>query len=112
MKEELLTILSKPIRDLLQREWVDSKGQRRTVLDSVLEDAGSYGFNAEETLPCLHAAYYVFESTGYPESLDEGQKLSVGFGVAYRSALKLLSYGKYKATRTEAGWMQYERINT
>lgn len=109
MKEDLLAILPKPIRDLLERECIDPQGHRKTLLDSMVADADTYGFGAEETVPCLHAAYYVFESTEYPEDLDEDQKLSIVFVTAFRSALKLLSYGKYKATRTEGGWMQYER---
>lgn len=109
MKEDLLAILPKPIRDLLQKEWEDPQGNRKTLLDSVLADASSYGFVAEEMVPCLHAAYYVFESNEYPDGWGDDQKLSVVFTAAYRSAFKLLSYGKYKATRTEGGWMQYEK---
>ncbi len=107
MKEDLLTILPKPIRELLQREWVDPQGNRKKLVDSVVADAGSYGLHVEEMVPCLHAAYYAFESTDKPD--DDDQKLSVTFAVAYRSAFKLLSYGKYKATRTKGGWMQYEK---
>jgi hypothetical protein len=109
MKESLLTILPKPIVELIQRERMDPQGNRKALIDYVVEDALTYGFDPEETVPCLHAAYYVYESTAWPKEWDEEQKLLFVFVSAYRAALKLLSYGKYKATLTESGWMKYEQ---
>lgn len=109
MKENLLMILPKPIKHLLLKEWLNPQGEKKPLIDLVIEDANMYDFQPEEITPCLHAAYYAYESTAYPEDWEDGQKLSIVFIVAYRSAFKLLSYGKYKATRTESGWMKYEK---
>ncbi|WP_431164319.1 hypothetical protein [Bacillus cereus] len=39
--------------------------------------------------------------------MEEEWKLNLVFYVANRSAMKLLSYGKYKVKQSESGWMRY-----
>lgn len=103
MREELLNILPGPVKAILTKEVKDHDGRRKPILDLVLEDATAYGFQAEEIVPCLHAAYYGVEST-----CDADEMAPNMFWVSCRAAMKLLSYGKYHAERAENGWMIYK----
>ncbi|WP_028401974.1 hypothetical protein [Ectobacillus panaciterrae] len=104
MKDEILELVPGPVRELLQKEVKDGN---RCLIDLVVDDATAYGFEPEQVVPCIMAAYYVYESTAYPSEMEEEWKLSLVFHAANRSAMKLLSYGKYKAQRSESGWMRY-----
>ncbi|MBO9128776.1 hypothetical protein [Bacillus sp. 165] len=104
MKNEILRLVPETVRQLLQKEV--EQGDRH-VIDLVLDEVMAYKFVPEETVPCIMAAYYVYESTSYSEEMDEANKLRLVFHTAVRSAMKLLSYGKYKAERSESGWMKY-----
>ncbi|EMI9087138.1 MULTISPECIES: hypothetical protein [Bacillus] len=42
-----------------------------------------------------------------PSEMEEEWRLNLVFHAANRSAMKLLSYGKYKAKQSESGWMRY-----
>ncbi|PEA07797.1 hypothetical protein CN425_04575, partial [Bacillus cereus] len=64
-------------------------------------------FEPEQVIPCIMAGYYVYKSTTYPSEMEEEWKLNLVFHTANRSAMKLLSYGKYKAKQSESGWMRY-----
>lgn len=107
MKDEILELVPETVKKLLQKEMQPGK---RRVIDLIVDDATTYEFDSEQVIPCIMAAYYVYESTAYPDELDEEWKLSLVFYAAYRSAMKLLSYGKYKAERSESGWMRYTNL--
>jgi hypothetical protein len=98
---ELLDIVPSAVKVLLQQKYGDKR-----ILDVIVTEATSYDFQPEEIVPCIMAAYYAYQSAHYPEDTEEEQKILV-FDTAIRAALKLLSYGKYKAVRTEEGWMRY-----
>jgi len=104
MKDEILELVPEPVKKLLQKE---AKAGNRDLIDLIVDDAIAYGFVPEQVVPCIMAAYYVYESTAYPSEMEEEWKLSLVFHAANRSAMKLLSYGKYKAERSESGWMKY-----
>ncbi|MFD0771834.1 hypothetical protein ACFQZ1_24195 [Bacillus sp. CGMCC 1.60114] len=107
MKDKILELVPETVKKLLQKEIQPKK---RLVIDLVIDDATTYQFEPEQVIPCIMAAYYVYESTAYPDEMDEEWKLSLVFHAAYRSAMKLLSYGKYKAERSECGWMRYTNL--
>lgn len=104
MKDEILELVPGPVKKLLQKEVQDGK---RCFIDLVIDDANTYEFEPEQVIPCIMAAYYVYESTAYPSEMEEEWKMSLVFHAATRSTMKLLSYGKYKAERSESGWMRY-----
>jgi hypothetical protein len=105
MKDELLKLLPVPVKKLLQKT-----GKEGTqLIDFVTKEASAYGFYPQEIAPCIMAAYFVYESTDFHINMDEDMKVNYVFRTAIRSALKLLSYGKYKAERTESGWMKYTK---
>ncbi|UOY92975.1 hypothetical protein MUG87_02220 [Ectobacillus sp. JY-23] len=101
MKESLLEIVPSAVKILLQQKYGDKR-----LLDAIVTEATSYEFQPEEIVPCIMAAYYAYQSADYPPDTEEEQKMLV-FYTAIRAALKLLSYGKYKAVRTKEGWMRY-----
>jgi hypothetical protein len=107
MKDQILELVPETVKELLQKEI---QPEKRLVIDLVIDDATTYQFEPEQVIPCIMAAYYVYESTAYPDEMDEEWKLSLVFHAAYRSAMKLLSYGKYKAERSESGWMRYTNL--
>ncbi|WP_047154738.1 hypothetical protein [Aneurinibacillus tyrosinisolvens] len=104
MKDEILELVPGPVKKLLQKEV---KNGNQSLIDLVVDEATTYGFEPEEVVPCIMAAYYVYESMAYPSEMEEEWKLSLVFHAANRSAMKLLSYGKYKAERLKSGWMRY-----
>ncbi|MEI4828297.1 hypothetical protein WAX78_02330 [Bacillus sp. FJAT-53711] len=104
MRDEILELVPGPVKKLLQKEVQDGN---RCLIDLVVDDANTYEFETEQVTPCIMAAYYVYESTAYPSEMEEAWKLNLVFHAASRSAMKLLSYGKYKAERSESGWMRY-----
>ncbi|MEH7018015.1 MULTISPECIES: hypothetical protein [Bacillus] len=107
MKDKILESVPGTVKKLLQKEI---QPEKRRVIDLVVDDATTYEFELEQVIPCIMAAYYVYESTAYPDEMDEEWKLSLVFHAASRSAMKLLSYGKYKAERSESGWMRYTNL--
>ncbi|MGF9966893.1 hypothetical protein [Bacillus rhizoplanae] len=107
MKDQILELVPETVKKLLQKEI---QPEKRIVIDLVIDDATTYQFEPEQVIPCIMAAYYVYESTAYPDGMDKEWKLSLVFHAAYRSAMKLLSYGKYKAERSESGWMRYTNL--
>lgn len=107
LRNKILELVPEPVKKLLQKEMLD---ENRCLIDFVVDDATAYEFEPEQVVPCIMAAYYVYESTTYPSEMDEERKLSLVFHAANRSAMKLLSYGKYKAEQSESGWMRYENF--
>lgn len=107
MREEILELVPETVKKLLRKEIQPGK---RSVIDLVVDDANTYEFEPKQVIPCIMAAYYVYESTAYPDEMDEEWKLSLVFHAANRSAMKLLSYGKYNAERSESGWMRYTNL--
>lgn len=89
-RSKLLRLLPKPVQAKLENDvgWI-------------IEEAGVYGFTEYDIVPCIMAALYAVETTAEEE---EPMRL---FPVAFRSALKLLSYAKFGAVRDESGWMRY-----
>ncbi|PEA54064.1 hypothetical protein CON64_15155 [Bacillus pseudomycoides] len=107
MKNKILELVPESVKKLLQKEMLDGN---QYLIDVIVDDAIAYGFEPEQVAPCIMAAYYVYESTAYPTEIEEEWKLRLVFHAATRSAMKLLSYGKYKAERSESGWMRYENV--
>ncbi|WP_242223448.1 hypothetical protein [Bacillus cereus group sp. BfR-BA-01380] len=107
MKDQLLELVPESVKKLLQKEMLDGN---RCLIDFIVDDAIAYEFEPEQVAPCIMAAYYVYASTAYPSEMEEEWKLELVFHAATRSAMKLLSYGKYKAERSESGWMRYENF--
>lgn len=105
MKNEILELVPEAVKKLLQKELSD---KNQSLLNLIVNDANTYEFESEQIIPCIMAAYYVYESTSYPEEFEEEWKLNFVFYPASRSAMKLLSYGKFNAVRSETGWMQYK----
>ncbi|MFX3623478.1 MAG: hypothetical protein ACE3JP_05380 [Ectobacillus sp.] len=104
MKNKILELVPEPVKKLLQKEIA---GKSQPLIDLVFGEAAAYEFEPDQVVPCIMAAYYVYESTAYPDEMEEDSKLSLVFYSSIRSALKLLSYGKYKAAPSEGGWMRY-----
>ena len=104
MKREILELVPGAVKKMLQKEMND---ENQCLIDLIVTEANMYEFKPEQVIPCIMAAYYVYESTSYPSELDEEWKLQFVFYPANRSAMKLLSYGKYKAKQSESGWMKY-----
>lgn len=104
VKHEILELVPETVKKLLQKELGDGN---QCLIDLIVVDATAYGFESEQVAPCIMAAYYVYESTFYPNEMEEEWQLKLVFYPATRSAMKLLSYGKYKAERSESGWMKY-----
>ncbi len=104
MKDKILELVPGSVKKLLQKKVKDGN---RCIIDLVVDDATAYGFEPEQVIPCIMAGYYVYESTTYPSEMEEEWKLNLVFHAANRSAMKLLSYGKYKAKQSESGWMRY-----
>ncbi|MDC2864362.1 hypothetical protein [Bacillus sp. BP-3] len=107
MKNKILELVPESVKKLLQKEMLDGN---RYLIDFVVDDAIAYGFEPEQVAPCIMAAYYVYESTAYPNDMEEEWKLRLVFHASIRSTMKLLSYGKYKAERSESGWMRYGNV--
>ncbi|WP_028411136.1 hypothetical protein [Bacillus sp. 123MFChir2] len=107
MKNKILELVPESVKKLLQKEMED---ENRHLIDFVVDDVIGYGFEPEQVAPCIMAAYYVHESTAYPNEMEEEWKLRLVFHASIRTAMKLLSYGKYKAERSESGWMRYENV--
>lgn len=107
LKKKILELLPESVKNLLQKEMLDGN---RCLIDFVVDDVIAYEFEPEQVAPCIMAAFYVYESTAYPSEMAEGLKLSLVFHASTRSAMKLLSYGKYKAERSESGWMRYTNL--
>ncbi|ENQ3076951.1 hypothetical protein [Bacillus multifaciens] len=107
LKDKILELVPESVKKLLQKDIV---GENRSLVDFVVDDVIAYEFEPEQVAPCIMAAYYVYESTAYPRDMEDEWKLSLVFHAAIRSAMKLLSYGKYKAERSESGWMRYENV--
>ncbi|MDZ5610430.1 hypothetical protein U2I54_26275 [Bacillus pseudomycoides] len=104
MKDEVLELVPEAVKKLLQKKVKDGN---HCIIDLIIDDVAAYEFEPEQVIPCIMAAYYVYESTSYPNEMEEEWKISLVFHAAIRSAMKLLSYGKYKAKRSESGWMRY-----
>ncbi|MGG2092081.1 hypothetical protein AB1283_05030 [Bacillus sp. S13(2024)] len=104
MRDEILELVPGPVKKLLQKKVQNGN---QCLIDLIVDDATTYEFESEQVIPCIMAAYYVYESTVYPSEMEEDWKLNLVFHAANRSAMKLLSYGKYKAERSESGWMRY-----
>lgn len=107
LKDEILELMPESVKRVLQKEMLNGN---RCLIDFIVEDATAYEFKPEQVAPCIMAAYYVYESTTYPSEMEEEWKLSLVFHATIRSAMKLLSYGKYKAERSENGWMRYTNL--
>ncbi|EEM02425.1 hypothetical protein bmyco0003_22060 [Bacillus pseudomycoides] len=104
MKNEILKLVPEAVKKLIQK---DVKERNKRIIDLIIDDATAYEFEPDQVVPCIMAAYYAYESTPYPSEMeDEWMKILV-FHTATRSAMKLLSYGKFKAKRSESGWMKY-----
>lgn len=104
MKNEILELVPEAVKKLLQKEM---SAENECLIDLIVTDVTTYEFEPEQVAPCIMAAYYVYESTSYPSEFEEEWKLKLVFYGSIRSAMKLLSYGKYKAERSESGWMRY-----
>ncbi|SFC56558.1 hypothetical protein SAMN04488168_10640 [Bacillus sp. 491mf] len=107
LKAKILELLPVSVIKLLQQEMLNGN---RCLIDFIADDAIAYEFEPEQVAPCIMAAYYVYESTAYPSEMEEEWKLMLVFHAAIRSTMKLLSYGKYNAKRSESGWMSYTNL--
>ncbi|EEL50547.1 hypothetical protein bcere0022_21080 [Bacillus cereus Rock3-44] len=104
MKNEILKLVPETVRNLIQK---DVKDRNQRIIDLIIEDATAYEFDSEQVVPCIMAAYYAHQSTYDPSKMDDEWIGTLVFYTAIRSAMKLLSYGKFKAKRSESGWMTY-----
>ncbi|WP_026590928.1 hypothetical protein [Bacillus sp. UNC437CL72CviS29] len=104
MKNEILKLVPEPVKKLIQKKVKDSN---RSIIELIIDDATAYGLDPEQVVPCIMAAYYAHQSTHYPSKMEDEWIGILVFYTAIRSAMKLLSYGKFKAKRSESGWMRY-----
>ncbi|WP_459503731.1 hypothetical protein [Bacillus sp. C1] len=104
MKNEILKLVPETVKKLIQKEVKDKE---RCIIDLIIEDATAYGFEPEQIIPCIMAAFYASESASYPNETDDESIQTLVFHTAIRSAMKLLSYGKFNAKQSESGWMRY-----
>jgi len=104
MKDEILKLVPEAVKKLIQKEV---KERNKSIIDLIIDDATTYEFEPEQVGPCIMAAYYAYESASYPSEMEDEWMRILVFHTATRSAMKLLSYGKFKAKRSESGWMRY-----
>ncbi|MBC6973361.1 hypothetical protein H9I32_13550 [Bacillus sp. Xin] len=104
MKNEISKLVPEAVNKVIQKEVKD---RNRRIIDLIIDDATAYGFNSEQVVPCIMAAYYAHQSAHYPSEMEDEWIGILVFYTAIRSAMKLLSYGKFKAKRSENGWMMY-----